>query len=46
MHQASAKAIAIGAYKGQEALHAFGRGQQTRSVLYLQQSSLAWEGDS
>ena len=30
-------------YKGQELLHAFGRGQQTRSVSYLQQSSWAWE---
>ena len=32
-------------YKGQEPLHAFGRGQQTRSMSYLlQQSSWAREG--
>ena len=33
-------------YKGQELLHAFGRGQQTRSVSYLQQSLWTWEGTS
>ena len=31
---------------GQEPLHAFGRGQETRSVSYPQQSSWAWEGPS
>ena len=33
-------------YMGQEPLHVFGRGQQTRSVTCLQQSPSAWEGAS
>ena len=37
---------AIRDYMGQEPLHVFGRGQQTRSVTCLQQSPSAWEGAS